>query len=151
MKTLTPRQNHSDSCFEATLEVASETMDAVVIHGWLRNRDSWILHAWCEVDERVIDLTETRKPIDKSAYYRIMGVTPERSIRYDRQAFFALAAEHGHFGPFDRNFFFSEAASGDPLQHMARQGAATGARPRNTAAGASQIQGTEDPLPPSGT
>ena len=116
MKTLTARQDHSDNCFEATLEVASETMDAVIIHGWLHNRESWILHAWCEVDEWVIDLTETREPIDKSTYYRVMGVTPERSIRYSRQDFFVLAAEHGHFGPFDKAFFFAKQSSQDPIR-----------------------------------
>ncbi len=116
MKTLTPRLDHAGSCFEATLEVASETSDAVVIHGWLFSPEYWILHAWCEIDEWVIDLTETREPINKSTYYRIMGVTPERSIRYDRQEFFALAAEHGHFGPFDKAFFFAEKSSGDPIK-----------------------------------
>jgi len=116
MKTLTPRQDHAGSCFEATLEVASETRDAVVIHGWLHNQESWILHAWCEVNEWVIDLTETREPINKSIYHRIMGVTPERSIRYSRQEFFALAAEHGHFGPFDKVFFFTEKTSSDPIK-----------------------------------
>ena len=115
MKTLTPRQDHAGSCFEATLEVASETIEAAVIHGWLHNQEHWILHAWCEVDEWVIDLTETRDPIDKSTYYRIMGITPERFIRYNRQDFFALAAEHGHFGPFDKTLFFSEKTSQDPL------------------------------------
>lgn len=119
MKTLTPRQDHVGSCFEATLEVASETSDAVVIHGWLLNQKYWILHAWCEIDEWVIDLTETREPIDKPTYYRIMGVTPERSIRYHRQEFFALAAEHGHFGPFDKAFFFAEKSSGDPIKRNA--------------------------------
>ena len=116
MKTLTPRHDHAGSCFEATLEVASETSDAVVIHGWLYNQEHWILHAWCEIDEWVIDLTETREPIDKSTYYRIMGVTPERSIRYNRQEFFALAAEQGHFGPFDKAFFFAEKSFDDPLE-----------------------------------
>jgi hypothetical protein len=106
MKTLTPRQDHADSCFEATLEVASETRDAVVIHGWLHNQERWILHAWCEVDEWVIDLTETRETINKATYYRIMGVTPERSIRYHRQDFFALVAKHRHFGPFRQGLFF---------------------------------------------
>jgi hypothetical protein len=116
MKTLTPRQDHAGSCFEATLEVASETRHAVVVHAWLHNQEQWILHAWCEVDEWVIDLTETRESIDKSTYYRIMGVTPERSIRYDRQDFFVLAAKHGHFGPFDKAFFFAEKSSGDPIK-----------------------------------
>jgi hypothetical protein len=115
MKTLTPRHDHTGSCFEATLEVASETNDAVVIHGWLHNQGHWILHAWCEINEWVIDLTETRQPIDKSAYYRIMGATPERSIRYERQVFFALAAAHGHFGPFDKALFFAEQSSIDPI------------------------------------
>ena len=116
MKTLTPRQEHAASCFEATLEVASETRDAVVIHGWLHNQELWILHAWCEINEWVIDLTETREPIEKSTYYRVMGVTPERSLRYNRQEFFALAAEHGHFGPFDKAFFFAEKSAGDPIK-----------------------------------
>jgi hypothetical protein len=116
MKTLTPRQDHTGSCFDATLEVASETRDVAVIHGWLHSQERWILHAWCEINEWVIDLTETREPIDKSIYYRIMGVTPERSIRYNRQEFFALAAEHGHFGPFDKTFFFAEKSSGDPIK-----------------------------------
>ncbi|WP_319406997.1 hypothetical protein [uncultured Desulfosarcina sp.] len=118
MKTLSPRQMHAGSCFEATLEVASETRDAVVIHGWLHNQEGWILHAWCEVDEWVIDLTETREPIDKSTYYRIMDVTTERSIRYNRQEFFVLAAEHGHFGPFDKVFFFAEQSAVDPIKKI---------------------------------
>jgi hypothetical protein len=116
MKTLKPRQDHAGKCFEATLEVASETSNAVVIHGWVQDQECWILHAWCEIDEWVIDLTETREPIDKSTYYRIMGVTPERSIRYNRQEFFALAAEHGNFGPFDKVFFFAEKSAGDPIK-----------------------------------
>jgi hypothetical protein len=115
MKTLTPRQVHTGKCFEATLEVASENNDAVVIHGWLRHEENWILHAWCEIDERVIDLTETREPIDKSKYYQVMGVTPERSIRYEREEFFTLVAEHANFGPFDKTFFFSEKTTQDPL------------------------------------
>jgi hypothetical protein len=51
MKTLTPKQNHTGSCFEATLEVASETRDAEVIHGWLHCQEIWILHAWCEIEK----------------------------------------------------------------------------------------------------
>ena len=116
MKTLTPRQVHTGKCFEATLEVASENSDVVVIHGWLHHQECWILHAWCEIYDWVIDLTETREPIDKSTYYQIMGVSPERSIRYERQEFFALAAEHGHFGPFDKTFFFAEKSSRDPTK-----------------------------------
>lgn len=116
MKTLTPRQDHAGKCFEATLEVASENINAAVIHGWLHIQELWILHAWCEIDEWVVDLTETREPIDKFTYYSVMGVTPERSIRYNRQTFFALAAEHGHFGPFDKALFFAEKSKDDPIK-----------------------------------
>jgi hypothetical protein len=116
MKTLTSKYDHAGSCFEATLEVASEIRDAVVVHGWLYNQECWILHAWCEIYDQVIDLTETQEPIDKSTYYRIMGVAPERTIRYDRQEFFALAAKHAHFGPFDKAVFFAKTSSSDPLK-----------------------------------
>jgi hypothetical protein len=104
----------------AVLEVASENRDAVVIHGWLHHQGEWILHAWCEFDEWVIDLTEAREPIAKSAYYQTMGVTPERFVRYERQEFFALAAKHGHFGPFDKVFFFSQKTPQDPLKIVVR-------------------------------
>ena len=116
MKTLIPRQEYATKCFDAALEVAAENRDAVVVHGWLHSQEHWLLHAWCEIDEWVIDLTETREPIDKSVYYRTMGVSPERSIRYNRWDFFALAAEHGHFGPFDKAFFFAEKSSADPVE-----------------------------------
>jgi hypothetical protein len=45
-----------------------------------------------------------------------MGVSPQRSIRYERQEFFSLAAEHGHFGPFDQTFFFAEKSFDDPTK-----------------------------------
>jgi hypothetical protein len=61
-------------------------------------------------------LPKPGKPIDKATYYRIMGVTPERSIRYHRQDFFALVAAHRHFGPFDKAFFFAETSSTDPIK-----------------------------------
>jgi hypothetical protein len=115
MKPLTPKQDHAGNCFEAVLEVASETRDVVVVNGWLYNRRQWILHAWCELGEAVIDLTETRAAIDKPTYYRIMGVTPERTVRYTRLQFFTLAAEQGHFGPFDKVFFFANTIPRDPL------------------------------------
>ena len=98
--------------------MASENGDAFVIHGWLHHQGSWILHAWCEIGEAVIDLTETREPIDKDTYYRVMGISPERSIRYERNVFFELAAKQGHFGPFDRELFFAETSSTDPLVHI---------------------------------
>jgi hypothetical protein len=45
-----------------------------------------------------------------------MGVTPDRAICYHRQEFFALVAEHGHFGPFDKAFFFAEKSSIVPIK-----------------------------------
>lgn len=74
------------------------------------------MHAWCEIGEAVIDLTATREAIDKATYYRIMGVTPERTIRYTRLQFFTLAADQGHSGPFDEVLFFAPTTPRDPLK-----------------------------------
>lgn len=115
MASLIPKQAHTATCFDAVLEVASENDHVDVVNGWLFNGRQWILHAWCETDEAVIDLTETRGAIDKTTYYRIMGVTPERTIRYTRLGFFSQVAQHGHFGPFDTDFFFAPLTSEDPL------------------------------------
>jgi hypothetical protein len=120
VKALLPRQSHAKKCFEATLEVAAETEDVFVVHGWLNHHHHWILHAWCEIGEDVIDLTESREPIDKSLYYDVMGINPERSIRYTRIEFFKLASEKGHFGPFDKTFFCAETLANDPFKHIAR-------------------------------
>jgi hypothetical protein len=35
---------------------------------------------------------------------------------YNRQESFALAAELGHFGPFDKAFFFAEKSFRDPIK-----------------------------------
>lgn len=104
MDTLTPKQEHTPNCFHAVLEVASENNTAEVVNGWLYNGRQWILHAWCEIGDNVIDLTVAHDPIEKAAYYRVMGVAQDKTVRYTRLAFFKLAAEHGHFGPFDERF-----------------------------------------------
>lgn len=121
MNALFPRKSHAKKCFEATLEVAAETENVSVVHAWLNHQDRWILHAWCEIGKDVIDLTESREPIDKRLYYDVMGITPERSIRYTRLEFFTLAAENGHFGPFDQAFFFGKNSVHDPLKKIAWQ------------------------------
>ena len=118
MKALSPREVFTKKCFEAVLEVASENENVVIVHAWIYNGKNWILHAWCEINDDVIDLTETRSPILKSAYYEAMGVSQKRAIRYTRLEFFTLMAEHGHFGPFDKAFFFAESLSQDPLEKM---------------------------------
>ena len=116
-----PKAHHTPECFMAVLEVASENEDAVVVQAWLHNQNRWILHTWCEIDDRVIDLTEGRSPIPKTEYYAVMGVTETRARRYSRQAYFAMAAKAGHFGPFDSELFFAEAASTDPLTHIPKE------------------------------
>lgn len=115
MKLLQPRMVYSSDCFDSTLEVASENHEATVIHGWLYNSSQWILHAWCEIGEDVIDLTETRAPIPKNDYYMAMGITEERLRRYTRLEFFTLFANEGHYGPFDKDFFYRETTTKDPL------------------------------------
>lgn len=113
---LQARTHHQANCFEAALEVASENADAVVVHGWLRAPDQWVMHAWAELGDTVMDLTESREPIDKAAYYAVMGVTPERTLRYDRLEFFTQSAESGGFGPFDPDFFYTTETEEDPLE-----------------------------------
>jgi hypothetical protein len=115
MASPSPKQAHTATCFDAVLEVASENNNVIVVNGWLFNGRQWILHAWCETDKAVIDLTETHETIDKATYYQIMGITPERTVRYTRLAFFSQVAYHGHFGPFDTDFFFATMTSQDPL------------------------------------
>ncbi len=104
------------------MEVAGENADAVVVHGWIYDRTRWILHAWCEIGDVVVDLTETRSPVPKADYYAAMAATETRTRRYSRLEFFSLAAEHGHFGPFDKEFFFAETSSRDPLTRNAWEG-----------------------------
>lgn len=99
----------------AVLEAASENEDAVIVQAWIYGQNLWILHTWCEIGDHVIDLTERRAPIPKTEYYTAMGVTETRARRYPRQAYFAMAAESGHFGPFDRTLFFAETSLTDPL------------------------------------
>lgn len=93
-------ENISKKSFEEVLEVVSENEDAVVVHGWIRHQDRQVLHAWCEIGDAVVDLTQTRKAVPKSAYYENFSVNPQKMIKYQRLEFFRLAAENGHFGPF---------------------------------------------------
>lgn len=121
-----PDHDHDHNCtcgdhfrpqsFEAVLEVASELEDSIVVHGWLQRGSRWILHAWAESGEAVYDLTETREPQHRSEYYAHNGATEERLRRYGRVEFFTLFADTGSFGPFDKDFFFSEEVDTDPLQ-----------------------------------
>lgn len=115
MNRLEPKATHTPKCFDATLEVASENPETVVVHGWTYGNGRWILHAWCESADAVIDLTESRSPIPKSDFYEVMGVSEERTRRYSRLEFFTLAAQEGHFGPFDKSFFFTETTQSDPI------------------------------------
>ena len=113
------KTEYKPKSFEATLEVAAENADAVVVHGWICDRTRWVLHAWCEIGDHVVDLTETRSPVPKADYYKAKGAAETRTIKYSRLEFFTLVAEHGHLGPFDKEFFFAETASGDPLKKNA--------------------------------
>ena len=121
MGSCEPKTQHTPECFMAVLEVASENENAVIVQAWLHYQVRWILHAWCEIDGQVIDLTERRSPIPRTEYYAVMGVTETRARRYSRQAYFAMAAETGHFGPFDRVFFFAETTSTDPLAAIPKE------------------------------
>lgn len=106
--------------FEAVIEVGSECEECAIVHGWIHVDGKWILHAWGETEEIVYDLTETRDPLPKQEYYVKFGVTEERLKRYDRIAFFTLLGDAGHFGPYDKAFFFAETSETDPLLALAQ-------------------------------
>ena len=116
MKRCNPKSQHTPECFMAVLEVASENDDAVVVQAWLHNQHRWILHSWCEIGDQVIDLTESRSSIPKTEYHTVMGVTETLARRYSRQTYFVMAADAGHFGPFDKKLFFADTTSTDPLE-----------------------------------
>ncbi|ABM29943.1 hypothetical protein [Nitratidesulfovibrio vulgaris] len=107
--------HHMPQSFEATLEVASECEDAVVVHGWLHMQGRWVVHAWCEAGEAVYDLTESRAPQPRAGWYASHGVTEERLRRYGRVEFFTRVADTGEFGPYDRELFASLESDVDPL------------------------------------
>lgn len=117
-RKIEPRTKHKPGCFDMTLEIASENVEAVVVHGWIYGVSQWILHAWCEFGDDVVDLTESRGPIPRSKYYLAMGVEEERIRRYSRLDFFTLATEHRQFGPFDKELFFAVTSSDDPLKRV---------------------------------
>ena len=108
--------HHKPKSFEAALEVASEAEGSTVVHGWLHVDGKWILHAWGEVDDAVYDLTETRSPQERAAWYAHHGVTEERLRRYDRVDYFTRFADTGSFGPFDMELFFATESDTDPLR-----------------------------------
>ncbi len=114
------RTQHKPGCFDMTLEIASENFEAVVVHGWIHGTSQWILHAWCELGDNVIDLSESRTPIPRSEYYSSMGIEEERIRRYSRLDFFTLATELRHFGPFDKELFFAVTSLDDPLERLQR-------------------------------
>lgn len=119
-KKIEPRVKHKPGCFDMTLEIASENIEAVVVHGWIYGHNLWILHAWCEFEDTVIDLTESRAPIPRSDYYLAMGIEEERIRRYSRLDFFTLATEQHQFGPFEKELFFAETSAVDPLERIQR-------------------------------
>ncbi len=115
MEKIVHKEVFSKKCFEATLEVASKNEIAKVVHAWIDGPEGWILHAWGEIGDSVLDLTEARTPFPKEDYYKNLGVTEERLRRYSRLEFFELFAEQRHLGPFDKTFFFAETSKRDPL------------------------------------
>ncbi len=117
-KPIEPRTEHLPACFDMTLEIISENFDAVVVHGWISGTTQWILHAWCEFGDDVVDLSESRDPIPRSEYYPAMGVEEERIRRYSRLDFFTLVTELRHFGPFDKELFFAVTSLDDPLAQL---------------------------------
>ncbi|MGE4291497.1 MAG: hypothetical protein AB7E32_04725 [Desulfovibrio sp.] len=108
-------KHYRPASFEALLEVVSENESAEAVHGWIFNGREWYVHGWAELEGYVFDLTETRRPLDRAAYYADNHVREAALRRYDRVEFFTRMAEAGHVGPFDTEFFFTTVTKTDPL------------------------------------
>jgi hypothetical protein len=108
---------HKKTCFEATLEAASEFGDVTVVHAWLPTESGWAVHAWAETEEAVLDLTVTRTPLDRSEYYEARRVSEVLTRRYPRVEFFTLVGDTGTFGPFDKDLFFALESAKNPARN----------------------------------
>ncbi len=104
------------TAWEYCLESASENAETEVVHGWIFKDGKWVSHAWCEFADRVIDLTVSTHSTDKFNYYIKYMVSDQRCRRYSRLDFFKLVGDEGHFGPYDKEFFFAETCDRDPLE-----------------------------------
>lgn len=111
-----PLTGHKKSCFEATLEAASEFGDVTVVHAWLPTENGWAVHAWAENNEAVLDLTVTRTPQNRGEYYETRQVDEHLIRRYPRVEFFTMVGDTGGFGPFDKKLFFALEAEKRPAQ-----------------------------------
>ncbi|WP_027177624.1 hypothetical protein [Maridesulfovibrio bastinii] len=104
------------NAWEFCLEAASENIETEVVHGWIFEDGIWKTHAWCEFGDRVIDLTRSTHSMPKFDYYLKYRVSDSRQKRYSRLKFFELVGDEGHFGPYDKEFFFAESSEIDPLE-----------------------------------
>lgn len=103
-------------CFQAVLEAASENEDVEVVNAWVLWDGEWVVHAWVEGQNFVLDFTVSRDRVMKEDYYKALSVSEDRLKRYSRVEFFTLMAENSHFGPYDKDFFFDHKSDGDPLE-----------------------------------
>lgn len=110
-------KNYKGQCFTAAHDDAFQSAESedknniFIVHGWLFGYirpylpPRWLRHAWCEVGERVVDLTIQQEAIPKKEYYKCNAIKEEWLIRYPLIDFARIFLEQSHYGPFDDKLF----------------------------------------------
>ena len=100
-------QDWTGLCYTAALRWAggAECQDWIVIHGtvWSDTAGKRIAHAWCELEEIVVDLALPvgSRIIDRQRYYR--SAKPEVRKVYSSEDALLLAIKNRHDGPWDES------------------------------------------------
>ena len=100
-------QDWTGLCYTAALRWAEEAEDRnwIVVHGtvWSDTAGKRIAHAWCELEEIVVDLALPvgSRIINRQRYYR--SAKPEVSKVYSSEEALMLATKNKHDGPWDES------------------------------------------------
>ena len=100
-------QDWGGLCYTAALRWvgASANSDWVLVHGEVGDEkvSGRVKHAWCEHDDRVVDLTmpDAMRIIERAEYYRIFK--PEVDRTYSSEDATLLMLRTGHDGPWDES------------------------------------------------
>lgn len=94
-------------CFSAACDAAEMHREEapLVVHGVMAPAGSFIVYAWCEVDDYVYDYTLNRNPIPREFYYQGNNVVDTGVKRYTYEEYRKMLLVNSGFGPFERTFF----------------------------------------------
>ena len=106
------KQEWSGLCYTAAKRWVSPVKNAdwVLVHGTVLSErvGKRVDHAWCEREDRVVDLTLPvgMRIVEREEYYRI--TQPEVSKRYSSEETLLLSIKNRHDGPWDEAEQLSE-------------------------------------------